>query len=691
MDEDTVKTSATKSEIAENTPAKSDATSTTPASPSTPLVSREQMLRFRRITWALTKLVQGELEDHKKDDLRGRSTEFGKPSDEVDTGEESKERKDDTGGSDEDLDQSESLEGSDVLRAFATLSARNNKVVAAVASMSCAAFLEETSPNDASDDIRPTEDAFWTGNTGIRFTDVRNSVPKFELGPQLSLAQHLNRLISYISFIKNSCKRPTAKLRKRAFEESFSRLISYVLKSCYPKISQRIEYHCEALNSNIHLRSAVDYSTYLTPMPSVYESTNLVTFKGYDKLSKWQDKALTTIWENRQQRPVGNFLEDYVMSDGDASRLKWAASLLKIPFEKNDCECVFNCFTSMLQIYISGVMAMKRAATGKEKHFVLFEKEVWKSSSSMDPAMASGLCTTASAGSHLADLAHSTLLDRILNSVFDHKERNEGCRKWLRFISAPFYSATILVQDKFIQQIDTADLFVIETFHKENDTEMEPIESFLQSICKDKHSDLFSDIDIRRLLHWLQKASNSSSVFSGTVHCETSLLLLYITAKMYPDVLPKAIKDLAERLNPMYLGISKKSCPFCTKVIGVSEKLLSMKIENATGSHSTYSACGLPEWLPAPLADIIISKVEADCVPKLEERAERLVPKTEGVSRGTSSPKRGREYKGAFELSIASTIAETNAAFVSSCQDNEDYDEFVDAEEEKMYWGFEDD
>ncbi|RPA78783.1 hypothetical protein BJ508DRAFT_328949 [Ascobolus immersus RN42] len=637
-------------------------------------ITDSQLKRFRRATWTLDVLYR-----------RG-----GPQPTDNDNGDNGGDEEEDEAT--EDQEQPSKIGGQDLLKAFTTLCARSNKVVAAITSEKIAAFAEDVNeeelvdadhegeaqgsgapevegtsylvtqnPREKESLVEADGSFFWVGNTGIRLTNVRSDIKLRPPSDSSSLAEHMRLVVRYGTVVR---KARTEAGNVTAKTESFS---IYILRACLPKTCIRVEYHCNAAKGSKISQSLVqddkfsrslpvDYSQFLFP----YELFDgMVIFSDKSKCTKFrtcQLEYLEHIHDNRLPAPLR--LSKYELTEEAEMVLVRIGSTLGIDFSPTDSSSIFNCTCSIIQVYITGILALQKAITGDKSPSKGLWKSLWHDQKEMDKGLRDALKVLAAAGGYLVTLSHSTFFEQFLQDIFHDPIREKGCRKWLFLISAPFFAMTVLCQRAVLEKVEHADVLILETVFRKRDHSMEPLSDFLQAI--DDESRL-SELDRNRLETWMGNATK----FVGAIHCETSLLLLCITAKEYPSLLPEPMLAIIRKLNPRFLGVSKLSCPICNMVISVAEEILGIEICRS-GAHNSYSKCDLPEWVPEAVARRILGKLEATCLPWLVGQAKLLVPKAEGQTRGSESPE-PREFEGILAMQIAGEKARTAPA-----EDDED-------------------
>src|SRR4051812_37396379 len=84
------------------------------------------------------------------------------------------------------------------------------------------------------------------------------------------------------------------------------------------------------------------------------------------------------------------------------------------------------------------------------------------------------------------------------------------------------------------------------------------------------------------------------------------------------------------------LAVSKRCCPICNILVQV----INQKVEPwiYAGSHSQYSMCTLPPWLPAGSADDVVSVVKLRLRALINQICEQSSEDKQRAKRSTESP-----------------------------------------------------
>jgi hypothetical protein len=175
---------------------------------------------------------------------------------------------------------------------------------------------------------------------------------------------------------------------------------------------------------------------------------------------------------------------------------------------------------------------------------------------------------------------------------------------------------------------------------------MQSLQSYLSKMKKPKNSD-----DITLVIDALGRSEREVDKFTGTYHCEAILLSLYL---LHYETRANAANDsdfsafcksvgvdplLAEAAGNFFtsvVAVSKRCCPVCKELFRVMYDVFKKQC-SIMGSHTAYSPCALPPFLPKKYADMVADALET----RLEQRLGDYITSQRNKQfrdRGSASP-----------------------------------------------------
>jgi hypothetical protein len=230
--------------------------------------------------------------------------------------------------------------------------------------------------------------------------------------------------------------------------------------------------------------------------------------------------------------------------------------------------------------------------------------------------------------------------------------RGAAVLRWLRLITLHHFSIWTLLSTVTVRKLPQLSINLVQTRLTHDElNQMQSLQSYLKSYLskmkepKIKESKM-SD-DITRVINALQRSVGEVEIFRGTYHCEAILLSLYLLhhetrANVDFRVFCQSVgvdprlADAAGNFFTRVVGVSKRCCPVCNELFRVMYYEFN-KEYSIMGSHTAYSPCALPPFLPKKYADRVAAKLENDLEPKIRDYIQLQQNKQFGDS-GSASP-----------------------------------------------------
>jgi hypothetical protein len=207
--------------------------------------------------------------------------------------------------------------------------------------------------------------------------------------------------------------------------------------------------------------------------------------------------------------------------------------------------------------------------------------------------------------------------------------RGAAVLRWLRLITLHHFSVWTLLSTAMVQKLPQLSINLVQTRLPYELHEMQSLESYFRDMKNPPRSE-----DITLIVEALQRQETDNvDVFKGTYHCEAILLSLYLLSyetrknadegfddlsRFYQSLgVPRILADDAGNFFTRVVAVSKRCCPVCNELFRVMERELG-KSYNIMGSHTTYSPCALPFFLPKKYADMVADELEERLKPQLK-------------------------------------------------------------------------
>jgi hypothetical protein len=222
--------------------------------------------------------------------------------------------------------------------------------------------------------------------------------------------------------------------------------------------------------------------------------------------------------------------------------------------------------------------------------------------------------------------------------------RGAAVLRWLRLITLHHFAIWTLLSTKTVLKLPQLSINLVKTGLPIELNQMQSLQSYLSKMKKPKNSD-----DITLVINALERSEREVDIFRGTYHCEAILLSLYL---LHYEARANAANDfsalcqsvgvdpfLAEAAGSFFtrvVAVSKRCCPVCNELFRVMSDVLK-KQYSITGSHTAYSPCALPPFLPKKYADMVADALET----RLETRLGEYVTvqrNRQFQDRGSASP-----------------------------------------------------
>jgi hypothetical protein len=225
--------------------------------------------------------------------------------------------------------------------------------------------------------------------------------------------------------------------------------------------------------------------------------------------------------------------------------------------------------------------------------------------------------------------------------------RGAAVLRWLRLITLHHFSIWTLLSTATVQKLPQLSINLVQTRLPYEPHEMQSLESYFRDMKNPPRSE-----DITLIVEGLQRQETDNvDVFKGTYHCEAILLSLYLLSyetrnadESFDDLsrfyqalgVPRILADDAGNFFTRVVAVSKRCCPVCNELFRVMERELGNSY-NIMGSHTTYSPCALPFFLPKKYADMVADELEKRLEPQLKDYI-TVQRHRRKFDRGTQSP-----------------------------------------------------
>ncbi|XPS90586.1 hypothetical protein M3J09_000025 [Ascochyta lentis] len=260
------------------------------------------------------------------------------------------------------------------------------------------------------------------------------------------------------------------------------------------------------------------------------------------------------------------------------------------------------------------------------------------------------------------DMRNSKIQDEYyteFSNSIDLKAWETGAYEWLRLICVHTFAYTTLSRnilpsphgEKVSKVFRRAELNVIKTSTKYSDNQLyihEYLEKFTYTHGKEPKT--FSDEDKDLIVDWLSTygrgfnknrhltKSAERSMSTGTYHCETLLICLFLLGQMREELVdPDApvadlesesfhlklpSKELTDKMKDALdvLSVTKRCCPACHALVQYIVDIMEYKPDMLyAGNHTEWSQGRLPPFIPKEAGETVIEAAKKALEPRLKK------------------------------------------------------------------------
>jgi hypothetical protein len=222
--------------------------------------------------------------------------------------------------------------------------------------------------------------------------------------------------------------------------------------------------------------------------------------------------------------------------------------------------------------------------------------------------------------------------------------RGAAVLRWLRLITLHHFAIWTLLSTDTVLKLPQLSINLVKTGLPIELNQMQSLQSYLSKMKKPKNSD-----DITLVINALGRSEREVDIFRGTYHCEAILLSLYLlhyetraNAAVDFDLFCQSVgvdpllADAAGNFFTRVVAVSKRCCPVCNQLFRVMYQVL-RKQYSIMGSHTAYSPCALPPFLPKKYADMWRMHLKNLLEPRLDDYI-MLQRNNQFRDRGSASP-----------------------------------------------------
>jgi hypothetical protein len=197
--------------------------------------------------------------------------------------------------------------------------------------------------------------------------------------------------------------------------------------------------------------------------------------------------------------------------------------------------------------------------------------------------------------------------------------RGAAVLRWLRLITLHHFAIWTLLSTDTVLKLPQLSINLVKTGLPTELNQMQSLKSYFSEMKKQRKPE-----DITLVIEALVRSERDVDIFKGTYHCEAILLSLYLlhyetraneadgfdlSACCQSVGVDPLLAEAAGNFFTRVVAVSKRCCPVCNELFRVMSDVLK-KQYSIMGSHTVYSACALPPFLPKKYADMVADALE---------------------------------------------------------------------------------